>query len=149
MEKHTTAFNNVHTQLLLEIHIKSNIQEMKDQVLSTQNELHATKAKLATANKELHEAKTNHHLTQKALLATQTELEATKEKLTTSQVGVKTANQNKATALAELETTKASLASTKREMEQAMKTSSVKTMFIIVLIAIIVLYTVRGTYNRA
>ena len=48
MEKHTTAFNNVHTQLLLEIQVKSNIQEIKDQVLSTQNELHATKAKLAT-----------------------------------------------------------------------------------------------------
>ena len=58
MDKHTTAFNNVHTQLLLQMQINSNIQFTKDLLRSTQAELHEAKEKLTTKQLESERVKT-------------------------------------------------------------------------------------------
>ena len=78
MEDHTTKFNNVHTQLLLQMQIDSNIQEMKERLHSTQIELHETKTTLHKTQNELQSTKTT-------LVATQNELQTTKTTLFTTQ----------------------------------------------------------------
>ena len=72
MENHTTKFNNVHTQLLLQMQIDSNIQEMKERLHSTQKELHATQNELKTK--------------ENTLLTTQSELKETQNELQTSKL---------------------------------------------------------------
>ena len=67
MEEHTAKHNTVHTQLLLQMQIDSNIQEMKEKLSSTQNELQATKTLLYSKQNEL--------------LATKLKLEQTMEEL--------------------------------------------------------------------
>ena len=78
MEDHTTKFNNVHTQLLLQMQIDTNIQEMKERLHSTQIELHETKTTLHKTQNELQSTKTT-------LVATQNELQTTKTTLFTTQ----------------------------------------------------------------
>ena len=53
MEDHTTKCNTIHTQLLLQMQIDSNIQEMREKLHSTQNELQTTKATLYSTQNEL------------------------------------------------------------------------------------------------
>ena len=72
MENHTTKFNNIHAQLLLQMQIDSNIQEMKERLHSTQKELHATQNELKTK--------------ENTLLTTQSELKETQNKLQTSKL---------------------------------------------------------------
>ena len=57
MEEHTTKFNNVHTQLLLQMQIDFNMQDMKERMQAMQTELQATKAALSFKEKELGETK--------------------------------------------------------------------------------------------
>ena len=86
MEKHTSNFNNVHTQLLLQMQIDSNIQEMKDCLSSTQNELQTTKVTLDATQNELQATKTTLVTAQTDLQTTQNELQATQNKLKTTKM---------------------------------------------------------------
>ena len=72
MENHTTKFNNVHTQLLLQMQTDNNIQEMKERLHSTQKELHAKQNELKTK--------------ENTLLTTQSELKETQNELQTSKL---------------------------------------------------------------
>ena len=115
MDKHTTAFNNVHTQLLLQMQINSNIQLTKDLLRSTQTELHEAKEKLTKKHIELEISKINQATTQAGL-------EATKAKLETS-------NRDQTVIEAELKKTKTELETSKRNQtatEEELKKTKAK-----------------------
>ena len=57
MNEHTSSFNNVHTQLLLQMQNNSNIKDIKNDLRSTQNELISTKAELISTKGNLAETK--------------------------------------------------------------------------------------------
>ena len=107
MEDHTTKFNNVHTQLLLQMQIDSNIQEMKEKLLSTQNSLKSTQS-------ELQATKTSLLTTENELLATKITLDKTQNKLEKTKIKLN-ATQN------ELQTTKDELKATQFKFEQTME----------------------------
>ena len=124
MEKHTSNFNNVHTQLLLQMHIDSNIQEMKDSLSSTQNELQSTKTTLVTTQNELQTTKTTLDTTQNELQTTKTtldttqnELQTTKTTLDTTQNELQTTKTTLDTTQNELQTTKTTLDTTQNELQ--------------------------------
>ena len=121
MEDHTTKFNNVRTQLLLQMQIDSNIQEMKERLHSTQKELHATQNELKTKENTLLTTKNELQATQSELKATQNELKATQSELKATQNELKaTQNELKATQ-SELKATQNELQTTKVKLEQTME----------------------------
>ena len=121
MEDHTTKLNNVHTQLLLQMQIDSNIQEMKERLHSTQKELHATQNDLKTKENTLLTTQSEFKATQNELKATQNELKATQNELKTTQNELKTAQSELKTTQSELKETQSELKATKVKLEQTME----------------------------
>ena len=98
MNEHTTAFNNFHTQLLLQMQTNSNIQDLKDQLRSIQSELNSTKEELAVKKVELEISKANQATTQKELDTTKAALATTQNDLQTTRLKLEqTMEQLKAT----------------------------------------------------
>ena len=133
MEDHTTKFNNIHTQLLLQMQIDSNIQEMKERLHSTQIELHETKTILLETQNELQATQTTVDATQKELNATKTTLLTTQNKLETTQTTVyatqKELHATKTILLKtedKLESTQTTVDATRKELH-ATKTTLLKT----------------------
>ena len=84
MEKHTTAFNNMNTQLMLEMQIKSKNEALataKVSLQAIQTELHLTKEMLNSRDVDLQTTKTTLASTEAKLQTTQTKLNSTKSKL--------------------------------------------------------------------
>ena len=94
MENHTTKFNTIHTQLLLQMQIDNNIQDLKERLHSTQNELQTTKTTLAATQNELQTTKDELKATQFKLEQTMEELNRAKEDTTKRENEIKFLQEN-------------------------------------------------------
>ena len=116
MEKHTSKFNNVHTQLLLQMQIDSKIQEMKDSLSSTQNKLQAKQNDLQTTKITLDATQNELQATKTTLVTAQTELQTTQNELQATQNNLKTTKTTLDSTQNELQTTKMILEQTMDEL---------------------------------
>ena len=113
MDEHTNSFNNVHTQLLLQMQNNSNIKDIKNDLRSTQNELISTKSELISTKGNLAETKTELETSKRNQTATEEELKKAKTELEISK-------RNQAAIKATLATTQNELLTTRLKFEQTM-----------------------------
>ena len=125
MDKHTTAFNNVHTQLLLQMQINSNIQLTKDLLRSTQTELHEAKEKLTKKHIELEISKINQATTQAGLEATKAKLETSNRDQTVIEAELKKTKTELETSKRDLTATQAELKKIKTELETSKRNQAI------------------------
>lgn len=118
MEKHTTAFNNAHTQLLLEMQINSNIQGTKEQLLSTQTELCLTKEFLGAKQVELEATKATLASTKAMLGVKISEIQKFQAESCEAKRELQTTKSKQYSAQKKLLATKVTLASTQTELHE-------------------------------